>query len=164
MKTLAVCTCLVASTILAAEPVKDSANLLKPTNQVDSWRLEQHEGGKGEIKAMDDALVLTTTEIDGTIWHVQAFQVGLDLKEGQRYVVSFDIKGDVSTVSLTAGIDEEDWHNIGLDETVYVTKEFKPQEYTFTATSVAAKNNRIGFLVGDYKGTVSVKNMVLKAK
>jgi hypothetical protein len=165
MKTLALFACLVSAAALAAEEKKDSDNLLKPANKTDSWRFEQHEGGKGEIKADGDAIVFTTTETDGTNWHVQAYQIDLDLKEGQEYVVSFEIKGEKApSVNLSAGIDQEDWHNIGLQQDIFIGKDFKKEEHTFTATGIAANKNRIGFVLGDYKGTVTVKNMVLKAK
>lgn len=169
MKALALLACLVSSSLMAAEEKKEESkkdeNLAKPTNKTDSWRFEEHEGGKGQIKADGDAIVFTTTETDGTNWHVQAYQIDLDLKEGQEYVVSFEIKGEKApSVFLSAGIDQEDWHNIGLQQDVFLSKDFKKEEHTFTATGVAANKNRIGFVLGDYKGTVTVKNLVLKAK
>lgn len=161
MKTLWLCACLVPGVIVAA----DGDNLLKPTNKVESWRFELHEGGKGKAEAVEDAIVFTVTEVDGTNWHVQAIQTDLDLKEGQRYVLSFEIKAEQPTsLSVTAGIDQEDWHYIGLDEFVFATTEYKTREFTFTATDVAPKKNRIAFVIGESKGKISLRNVVLKAK
>ena len=163
MKALAILACL-ATFVAAADPA-DQGNLLKPTNMVESWRFELHEGGQGEIKAVDDAIVFTTTAVDGTNWHVQAIQTDLNLQEGQRYVLTYEIKAEKpQSISLTAGIDQEDWHYIGLDEYLFVTAEYKPKEHTFTATGVVPNKNRISFVLGDAKGTISVRNLVLKAK
>lgn len=157
---------LLTSLSLAPTPAAaDGENLLKPTNELRTWRFELRDGGKGEIKAVDDAIVFTTTEIDGTNWHVQAVQTNLDLKEGQQYVISFEIKAEQPrSVNVTAGIDQPDWHYFGLDESVFATTEYKPKQFTFTATDVVPKKNRISFVLGEEKGTVYVRNLVLKAK
>jgi len=161
MKALALIAFLIPASVIAA----DDANLLKPTNKTESWNFEQHEGGKGEMKAVDDAIVFTTTEVDGTNWHVQVYQLDLDLKEGAQYVVSFEAKAEKpQSARLEASIGQEDWHGIGLSEELFLTKDYKKQEFTFRASGVAEKKNRIGFMLGDNKGVVSVKNMTLKAK
>lgn len=63
-----------------------------------------------------------------------------------------------------AQIHQEDWHNIGLQEEIYFSPEFKEYSFTFTASGVVEKNNRISFAVGIEKGSVFVKNMSLKQK
>lgn len=154
---------LMASFLALAE---ESKSLLKPTNKVESWRFEQHEGGTGSLKADGDAIAFTVTEADGTDWHVQAVQTGLDLKAGNEYVVKFQIKASESrSVGLHGNIDQEDWHSIGLHETVFASTEFKPHEFTFTASDVAPNGkNRISFVLGEGKGTVWVKDLTLTAK
>ena len=48
-----------------------------------------------------------------------AFCTGLDLKEGQEYVLSYKAKGDPArTIQVNAMIDVDDWHPIGLSEDV----------------------------------------------
>ena len=161
MKTLVVCACAVAALLLA----DDSKSLLPAPEKAESWRFEQHEGGKGSLKAVDGAIEFTVSEIDGTDWHVQAIQTGLDLKEGQQYVLKFQAKASESrSIGVNAGIDEEDWHTIGLQDSAFLGKEYKPFEFTFTAENVAAKKNRIALVLGDNKGTVTVKEMTLKTK
>jgi hypothetical protein len=148
----------------AAAPAK-SKNLLKPTNDPESWQLELTEGGKGEMKADGDAIVFKVSETDGTNWHVQAYQTGLDLKNGKDYVVKFKLKAPQANEMLLLGlINQDDWHEIGLHEEVSSSDDFKPYEFTFTATDVAAENNRIGFVLGADKGTVSIKEMTLTEK
>ncbi len=156
---------------LAAEeaPPKDAKteakNLLKPTNDVESWALEVNDEGKGEMKVDGDAIVFTTTKTTGTDWHVQAYQPGLDLEDGKDYVVKFQMTSpDKVTLLLVAQIHEEDWHEIGLHEEVNPGEEFKEYEYEFTATDVVDKNNRIGFVLGTDEGEVSVKDMTLTEK
>jgi len=162
MKLLLICACAFASLLFA----DDSKSLLPATNKAESWRFEQHEGGKGSLKATDDAIELTVAEVDGTDWHVQAIRTGLDLKNGKQYVLKFQAKASESrSIGVNAGIDEEDWHNIGLQESAFLSKEYKPFEFTFTADGVAAeKKNRIALVLGDSKGTVTVKNMTLTEK
>lgn len=150
---------------LAFIALEDGPNMLKATNKVESWRFEQHEGGKGEIKVDGDAIKFTVKESDGTDWHVQAIQTDLDLKEGKEYTVKF--KGKASSdrsVGVHAGIDQEDWHQIGLGDSAYLTKEWTDQSFTFTASNVVAKKNRIAIVLGLDKGDVWIKDMTLTEK
>lgn len=154
----------VTACLLAADKPAGAA-ALKKTDDVNSWRLEQHEEAKGTIVAADGAIVFDVTKEDGTDWHVQAFQTPIDLKEGQTYVVTFKAKADAErTIKVQAGIDVEDWHTIGLDEEVTVGKEWKNYEYKFTAADVKPMKNRIGFVLGGAKGKVYVKDLALKAQ
>ncbi len=38
---------------------EDKKNLLKPVNNLESWRVENHEDAKGTAKVEDDAIVFT---------------------------------------------------------------------------------------------------------
>jgi hypothetical protein len=147
---------------LAEEP----KNLLKPTNKVESWRFEEHEGGKGNIKATDDAIVFASTKVTGTDWHVQAIQTDLDLKEGQTYVLKFQAKAEsFATIGVHAMIDEADWHVIGLSEQITLNKDFSPHDFTFRADGVnTKKKNRISFVLGFETCTVTIKDLTLTAK
>src|SRR4051794_37105941 len=68
----------------AEAPKADAKDLLKPTNKPDSWRFEQHEGGKGAMAADGDAIAFDVTAVDGTDWHVQAYQINLPLADGRE--------------------------------------------------------------------------------
>lgn len=152
---------LVAGQCLAA----DAENVLKPTNKPESWRLEQHEGAKATMEAEGEAIVFNVTQTDDTDWHAQVFQTDLDFKEGAEYTVTFKAKADAEReLRIQASIDEEDWHNIGLDEAVQAGKEWKEYSYSFKAADVKAKKNRLGFVLGGAKGKVWVENLVVKAK
>jgi hypothetical protein len=144
----------------------DKPNLAKPTNKADSWRQEQHETGKGTLKIDGDAAVFETTETSTESWHVQATMTGLDLKEGKEYEISFKAKADPArTIQLSAMIDKDDWHPIGLSEVIDMTKEWKEYKFTFKAEGVAEeKKNRISFMLGADKGTMSIKDLVITEK
>jgi hypothetical protein len=140
-------------------------NLLKATNDPDSWQLELTDGGKGEMKADGDAIVFTSTATDGTNWHVQVYQTGIDLKNGKDYVVKFKAKAPQASELLLMGlINQDDWHEIGLHEEIGSSDTFQPYEFIFTANDVVPENNRIGFILGADKQTVSIKDMMLTEK
>jgi hypothetical protein len=156
---------------LAADeaPPKDAkseaANLLKPTNDPESWVFELNDAGKGEMTVDGDAIVFHTTETTRTDWHVQAYQPEIDLQDDKVYVVKFQMKSaEPVELLLVAGINEEDWHEVGLHENLSPTDEFKDYQFEFTARDTVDKNNRIGFVLGIDKGVVSVKDMTLTEK
>jgi hypothetical protein len=155
------------SGVTAAKPAAEAKpkNLLKPTNDPESWQLELTEGGKGEMKADGDAIVFKTTDTDGTNWHVQAYQTGLDLKNGKNYVVKFKLKAPQANELLLMGlINQDDWHEIGLHEELGPSDDFKQYEIEFTAADTAPNNNRVGFILGGDKGTYSIKELTMTEK
>jgi hypothetical protein len=152
-----------------APPKDDKApaakNLLKPTNELESWVFELNDAATGEMTVDGDAIVFETTETTGTDWHVQAYQTGLELKDGEDYVVRFKMMSPQEGSLLLVGqIHEPDWHEIGLHEEIHPTKEFEDYEFEFTAFNTADKNNRLGFVLGIDKGEVFVKDMTLTRK
>ena len=161
MKMLCIAVTLFAAALVVADPV----NLLKPTNKEDSWRLEKAGDAKSEMKIEDDAVVFRTTVVDSTDWHVQAVQTNLDLKNGKTYTIKFKAKSpDEVAITVNAMIDQVDWHQIGLNEEVQLRKEFKDFSFEFTASDTVEKKNRISFVLGNSKGTVSIKDLTLIAK
>jgi hypothetical protein len=143
----------------------DATNLLKPVNKAESWRLEQHEGAQATLKIADDAAVLNATKLTGTNWHIQVFQVNLDLKEGKEYTLKLKLAASQRrNALLVATIDTEDWHEIGLHEDLSVDKEGRSFEFTFRATGIVPGKNRIGFVLGDETGELIVKEMTLTEK
>ena len=141
-------------------------NLLKPINKAESWRLEEHEGGKGVIKIDGETAVLTSTKVTGTEWHVQVVMTDLDLKEGQDYILKLTAKADSSCqVGVNAMIDEEDWHQVGLGEQITIGKAFETHEFRFRAEGVnTKKKNRISLVLGFENCQVTIKEMTLTVK
>jgi hypothetical protein len=156
---------IVAVAVLAWGAMAADDSLLKPANVVDNWRLEQHEGGKAAASVDGDALLVDVTAVEGDAWHVQIFQIKLDLKAGKEYTLTFKAKAsEARDIQANAGIDEEDWHAIGLDEAVSLTTEWKDCKCVFTVADPKADNNRLGFQLGQSKGKVWIKDVVLKVK
>jgi hypothetical protein len=153
---------LVASlAVFAAE----SKNLLKETNKPDTWRLEQHDAAKGKMEGDGDAIVFEVLDTDGTEWHVQVVQTGLDLKDGQEYSLTFSAKASSDRqVPVNAMIDQDDWHQIGLSETADVTKDWKEFRYSFFAEQTVPMKNRLSFILGTDKGKVWLKDVKLTAR
>jgi hypothetical protein len=149
-----------SSALVAEEAPK---NLLKPIDKAESWRFEQHEGAEGEMKVEEETVVFHVKKITGTDWHAQVFQSDLKLEEGKKYTFKFQMKSpERRGAIIQAGVDEEDYHEIGLREEIYAAPvEFKEYSYTFTATSVSKEKNRIGFVLGLEKGTTIIKGVSL---
>ncbi len=154
-----------ASLSLTAVAAEAPKNLLKSTSQVDHWQFEQIDDAKAAIAVEGDALVVTVTAVDGTDWHVQVNQPGLDLKNGRTYVVTFKARAAAKrSAQVYAGVNEDDYHAIGLDEVIELTPDWKDFTFTFNAADTAAKNNRLGFLLGQEKGAVQLRDVVLVEK
>jgi WD40 repeat protein len=101
------------------------------------------------------------TAVDGTNWHAQLLQTFDDLQEGATYTVRFRARADAPRqVNLHGNIAEPDWHGIGLDEAVPLTKDWQDYRYEFRAKDLAAGNN-IVFNVGDRTGTVWVADFTV---
>lgn len=161
MKTFCIAVALLSSALFVAEPV----NLLKPTNKEGSWRLEKAGDTKSELKIEEEAVVFRTTVVDSTDWHVQAVQTNLDLKDGKNYVIKFKARSpDEVSITVNAMIDQEDWHQIGLNEEVQLKKEYSEYSFEFTASETVSNKNRISFVLGSSKGIVSIKDLTLIAK
>jgi Carbohydrate binding domain len=160
------CALLCLSLSVQAEDAKAPPSLLKPINVAESWRFEQHEGGKGTMKVEGETVTFTASELDGTDWHVQVFQIGLDLKDGEDYTFTFEAKSpERRAVIIIAGIDQDDYHEIGLHEEISaVSTEYKKYEYTFRADGTATGKNRIGFVLGTEKGSMTIKSATLTRK
>ena len=154
--------------LLAAAEVKSEAraNLLKPTNKLDTWRFEQHMDGKGTMTVDGDAIVFDVTATGTEPWHVQATHTGLELSDGKEYVLTFKAKASSDrSVQVNAMIDQDDWHQIGLSEFVDFGKEWKEYKYEFKADqTVKGGKNRVSFVLGGDKGNVWLKDVTLMAK
>lgn len=154
------------TTLVAAAltwPVLANDNLLKPTNKTENWRLEQHEEAKATLSVDGDAVLVDVTNVDYEAWHIQLFQTGLDLKNGKEYVVTYKAKVSESCeIHIVAGIDQDDWHLIGLDDAVSLGTDWQDFKSTFTVSDPVEKTNRIGFQLGQSKGKVWFKDVILK--
>jgi tetratricopeptide (TPR) repeat protein len=128
----------------------------------ESWRLQLQNGGAGSMEVVDETLVFSTTVATGTGWHVQAYQAPLHLENGVEYVIRLKMKSpDSCSVTLAGGINQEDWHLIGLNETFVPPSEFRDYEFAFVPHDVVPGNNAIKFDLGTSRGSVMVKEIVI---
>ncbi|MBE3069218.1 MAG: carbohydrate binding domain-containing protein, partial [Planctomycetes bacterium] len=113
------------------------------------WRLEQHEGSTAKlVKQPDGSLRIEITKADETNWHLQVKQVGLAVKGGQYYSLSFRARADQPrTVGYGVQQDEDPWNNLGLSGTARLTKEWKTFRDGFTANRDSGVS-RLSFSVG----------------
>lgn len=148
---------------LAADQAK---NLLKDPAKAASWRFEQFEQGQGKMKEDDGSILLDVTHAGAQNWNVQAFLTHLDLKDGQDYTFTYKIKGEPArTIAAIACIDQDDWHAVGFQEDIELTKDWKEHTHTFKAENVASDSkNRIGFMVGSDTGKVWIKDVSLTTR
>jgi hypothetical protein len=102
-------------------------------------------------------------QIDGTDWHVQIHQTGLDFHAGDTYTVSFRAKADKPrAVAVAAALDEADWHNIGLAATANVGADWQTFRFTFEAHDTVPSHGRIAFTLGDQTGTVDIADLQVR--
>ncbi len=133
------------------------APLLKKVNDTASWQFETTGSGEGTMQVEGDAIVFNTSKLSSENWHVQAYQTGIDLTEGAEYELRFKASSPEGRSVLVMGIiNEGDWHGIGLQEEVSIGKAEREHLVTFTAVDVKANNNRIGFVLGDTEGTLTI--------
>ncbi len=137
-----------------------------------AWSIEHQGTSTADFStALDKRLSLgapninvQVTQVDGTSWHVQVHQTGLDLRAGDTYTVKFRAKADTPrSVNVSAGLDQADWHNIGLSRDAAVTTDWKEFRYVFTAQNTVVGHARIAFILGDATGTVSLSDLQIHA-
>ncbi len=133
------------------------------------WSIEHQGTSQAEIHPIDFAISsgtggaaawTTVTQVDGTAWHVQVHQNGLDLHNDTTYTVTFRAKADKArTLPVAASLDQDDWHNVGLDASAALTTDWKLFEYTFTAHDTVPNHARLAFTLGDQTGTVWISEL-----
>ena len=128
-----------------------------------AWSIE-HQGTSEAAIADAVPLRVSITKIDGTGWHVQVHQTGLDLTSGDTYTVSFRAKADAPRLlPVNAGLDQADWHNVGLDATAALTTKWQTFRYTFTAHDAVPQHSRLAFVLGGQTGTVWIDLLKIHA-
>ncbi len=138
------------------------------------WTTEQQGTAKldsailaGSVNPADPPMAppqeYTVIQVDGTDWHVQSHITGLNFQDGKTYTVSFQAKADAPRpMPVAAGLDEADWHNIGLAETANLTTDWQTFRYTFTAQGVVSQHGRVAFTLGGQTGTVDIDGLQVK--
>jgi len=138
-------------------------------NPFSPWSIEHQGTSQANMKpapevsasqAAGPAIQATISQTDGTDWHVQTHQIGLNLTDGTTYTVSFRAKADKArAMPVGAGLDQADWHNVGLTATAALTTDWKTFRYVFTAHDTVPNHNRIAFTLGGQTGTVWISDL-----
>jgi WD40 repeat protein/Leucine-rich repeat (LRR) protein len=137
------------------------------------WTLERYGEGKavmavnGEVKpppgVPGSVLRVEVLTVDKPDWHVQMTRVGVALTDGEVYALSFHARADrPRKIRPFAGVDEPDWHPVGLDQSVELGTEWKHFRLTFTANNTFKNHNRITFVLGQAVGTVDLADVRLE--
>jgi hypothetical protein len=132
----------------------------------DAWTAETHDNSKMRLTVESAAgqtnapvgNVMRATEIkpDGTNWHLQIHQTGLNLEAGKTYTVSFVAKAaKARTMAVNTRLDQAPWTMIGLDQSVALDAKWKRYSFTFIANgNVVANHCRLSLMVGDSDGDI----------
>ena len=145
------------------------ANLL--ADPARTWTLE-HQGATAATLTANRAdngapgARIAVTAIDATSWHVQAHFTGLNFREGGVYTASFDARTGDDTprlMAVNAGLDQPDWHRVGLETSALVGKGWKTYSYSFSAQDVVANHCRLSFGLGNQMGAVELRNVSVQA-
>lgn len=147
------------ASMTAAAPA-DVEILADPYN-VASWTHENHGGATSTFTSDGKVLKLTIGTKGTENWHVQLYQAGKAVIEGQKYTLRFDARADQPMpLSLTSMIDVADYSSLGIYETLALTPAWKTFEFTFTATGVGTNTARLPtFQAGTTPGTIELRNL-----
>lgn len=125
------------------------------------WSIEHQGTSDADMtREAGGPLKVNVTKTDGTVWHAQVHQTGLNLKSSDTYTVTFQAKADASrSLPVTASVDQSDWHNIGLEATAALTTEWQTFKYVFAANSAVPQHSRLAFMLGGQTGTVWIDSL-----
>lgn len=143
----------------------DPTELLGSTS---AWTVED-AGGDVKMVTADSGTATTAPEIAVTnpaiTTQLSAKQVhlaGLTLIEGARYVLSLRSKSDVFRVdTLSVGLDQKDWHNLGLSTTFGSGAKWQAFRYAFQAKNTVPGHGEISITVGGTASTLSIADVRL---
>jgi hypothetical protein len=125
------------------------------------FSLELFDAARATLTTEGNVCRVEVTAVDGTDWHARLARLFDDLQKGATYTVRFRARADVPRpIRLFGGIDEPDWHDIGLNQSVPLTERWETHQYQFRAKGLAAENT-IQFIVGERTGTVWIADFTV---
>lgn len=137
-------------------PLQSGTSLLSSPLALNSWAVEGYQGATGHVDVDGDSIVATCYHTDGTDWHYQLHQRGLDLEDGATYTVQFAARSDKPTsMWVEAIVDSGDYHDVGMKRDVELTPQWSLFTWSFKV-SKSAKDHVLApqFEVGHQPGTV----------
>ncbi|MFQ3667260.1 MAG: hypothetical protein SNJ61_00005 [Fimbriimonadaceae bacterium] len=132
------------------------------------WTHENQSDGDVEFRVLPGpraahsapTIEATVRSNPGPDWHVQIHVAGLDLKNGESYIVEFRAKADRPvTIGVDSRLAKPDWRHLGLSSTVSVGTEWRDYSFSFRVIGSEPNSARIGFVLGAMRGTVTVADL-----
>jgi WD40 repeat protein/serine/threonine protein kinase len=147
---------------LPTAPRKPDESLSEPpVETIRRFYLDQFGTAQASLASEGKVHRVEVTAIDGTNWHARLSQVFEDFQEGATYTVRFRAKADAARpIPLYGQIGEPDWHDIGLNQIVPLTTDWKTYQCDFQAKNLAAWNS-IQFMLGDRTGSVWIADFTV---
>lgn len=127
------------------------------------WTAEEHDGAALDIKKTDDGTEATITinNITGTGWHLQYRYSGIKLKKDVGYILRFTARSEPDIkICLVSQQAYDPWEWLGLGGNIDLNKDFRTFEVPFSAIANCS-NSKIGFIIGNSIGTLTIKDIVL---
>ena len=127
-----------------------------------SWNLDITGSAHANMEQDGDALKVTTTTSDGTNWHVQIYQSGINTVQAQTYILTFDAKADKPMTIPLSVINQTTYQSAGLFVNIDLATAWQKISYTFKASNPPGQLVRLPDLdLGAQTGTVWIKNATL---
>ncbi|MCX7881597.1 MAG: hypothetical protein N2314_00015 [Brevinematales bacterium] len=127
------------------------------------WRWEAHENGRSRFDWQGDTLVWRVEHPGKETWHNQFMCAGFPVVSGMFYEIRFEAKS-VTSLPLVLYLmqDEQPWNGLGFYTNVKLTPEWRVYTFRFMAAADEAKA-RLNFSTEkDLKGTLEMRNFVLR--
>lgn len=130
---------------VALAPNHAATNLLSTRAQdLPAWTLETPDQSTATKTADGDSLRVDVRQAGDQDWRVQLYRAHIPLRDGQSYVLRFTARAArPADVPVYAGINDGDYHYVGLDRTVRITPEEQTFAMRFTVQSLGAHPSRI---------------------
>lgn len=131
------------------------------------WSLEQHQGAQATLTAGTYGGVagarLSVQQTGSADWHVQLFNTGFGLQEGQLYTVRFRARADAAfDLRVVASMAHDPWQNLGLNTQVSLAPTWQDFVLTFFASRTDG-DARFGFSgLGSRLGSVDLAELSLR--
>ena len=137
------------------------------------WSLETTAPARGTMHIVDGlsappgvpgrAVHFDIMTIGSQGWNVQCYQSGVDLKEGQPYLLSCWAKSDRNRpLHLDVILDKPDWHKVGVTTSVNITPQWHKHLFHFTPTKTEPGHSRVSFVLGEAVGPLDLAGMSLR--
>jgi WD40 repeat protein len=137
------------------------------------FSLDRYGTTRATLTTKGNVCQVEVTAVDGTDGTAKLTHLFDNLQEGANYTIQFSAKADAPRpIVLRTIASPPDYHDIGLgQQTVHLTKEWRPYKYEFRAKKVSRQGiperlyfgawNEIHFILGQQRGTVWVKDFTL---